>query len=204
MATLISLDQAVSRMQERQHRLADVKPFFRLHARKWKKLAVAYVGTVGRTLKPDEVSTESWERYLAGLQDLVRLWFVSPDEDGEGVDIDLRIRARGQSLKKAPITMDDIRAWVNAGAKGDPLGKHLDDRDDASLDLERHVQNVFHALRHGSMSGESIREFLEQNTSTGPDGRNLLDALVKIWSTHLSPVIRRDWQTWVREQVALK
>lgn len=201
---MISIEQAIDRLEQRESRLSDTVPFFRKHAPAWRRRAEAAVRATGRALRPDEVDVEDWERYLDRLADLVSLTFVVPDDDGDGVDIDLRLpSADDDSSRRRPVTMAEILAWVEAGGI-DPLGKNLDDRD-AGKDPWQIAQGVFFAMRKDpSIQWNTLREFIAKRTAETPDGRNLLDAIIRIWSAQLGPVIRRDWKQWVSDQVRLR
>lgn len=197
----VSLAQAVHRLRQRKAQLEDTQPFFKQHAKDWHRRAQGAVRSVGRSLRPDDVEVEQWEQYLEGLVGLVRLWFVTPDADGDGVDIDLRATVKGEDLiKKGPLAMTDILSWVRAGESGDPLGKRLDERD-RTYEPEQIAQRVYFAWKFGAMSGDSIREFLSERGIDAESRAQLLDALLSIWLAQLLPRIKRDWRSWVRQQV---
>ena len=197
----VSLAQAIRRLRPRRSQLEDTAPFFKKHAKDWHRRAQGAVRSVGRSLRPDEVEVEKWEQYLEGLVGLVALWFVQPDADGDGVDIDLRAMVKGKGLiERGPLTMTDILSWVRAGEDGDPLGKHLDERD-REYEPEQIAQRVYFAWKFGAMSGDSIREFLSERGVGAETLARLLDALLAIWLAQLLPRIKRDWRQWVRDQV---
>lgn len=199
---MISLEQAVSNLCQRRANLASVDPFFRSYSQGWYRQAALALRTSGRSLRPDSAEPEEWETFLDELSRYLNLYFVMADADGEGVDIELRIGVGDKGFVREPITYQQILQWVQAGEEDDPLGKYLDERDDG-YDAYKIATRVQHALKRGAMTGNSIRDFLEAHTNTGPDGSNLLDALILLWRDQLGPIVVGDWRRWVHEQVTV-
>lgn len=195
-----SLEEAIARMDRRMKLLSDTDRFFRLHAPEWRTRAKALVRIQGRMVKPDDINERVWEDFVSQLAERVNLLFV----DGGGVDIDLRATsgmATETERLNLPITMADIEAWVEAGERGEEMGKHLDQRD-AGKSTDQIVAAVFFAMRAGFITGKSIRAYLE--TEMGLSYGDLLGAILIAWVADLWPHIARQWRAWVRDIAALE
>lgn len=209
----VSLDEAIERLSDARVQLGNPQAFYRQHEEGWTELARAIVRQVLGSQPPPGSDEPRWAQTVEGIaQSVTAFTFDTGDECGVtlfaamGTEGQQRGRARkGRHPDVAePLNYDLVLAWVEAGRRGDLLGKHLDHRD-AHKSNKQIAWRVWHALRlkHGANMVRLRAAIAEWAAASGISGSGgeWLGAVLEAWNAAFEVRAAEDFRAWVAEIV---
>jgi hypothetical protein len=220
-----TITQAVGKLKKLRDVLADPTPFFerqlsnsnvpvreltavlQAESGRWIGIARDTAREIIARTPPPDVSAEEWALFADYVASKV---LITLAPGGNGVVIFLGesqaefqfAQMMGQAtVRPNELTVDQIKEYVEAGLRGDPLGKE----DITAHDVERTAQqtawNVLIAFYKRNFSGtreQEVVRFLEQRSIQTAE--EYFPAILAAWREIFSVVAPRDMAMWVEEQ----
>ena len=204
MAT-VDLDEAIERLRDTRDALADPTPFYSANKPAWLELAKTTVVQLLGPNVPDGTEPQRWAETVAEIAEAVSGALFETHEL-TGLTIFAVIGGalpQGEGYR-AVVDYETIVRWVEAGRRGDPLGKHLREIDDGLTDRAI-AWRVFHALRvktGGNIDRLKLAILSFASAQGVGDMGSWLDAVEKAWLEIFTVRVETDWKSWVTTQLA--
>lgn len=207
----MKLRQAIHRLRTLQERLRRPHDFFAAHERVWLESARTLTRATIVSLRPPEEFPEAWAlkaetfaskitTHLHALPTAGITIHLGDTPPGAGDDPDHH--------QHAGVNVSDLLRFVEEGIRGNPLGKRLDDRDEAALARSPTGRGqaaiawrMMYAIKRRAAGTEglvrALNRFLGASEHSPGTNETLAEALLKAWISTLVPLVEMDWEAWL-------
>ena len=208
----MNLRAAIVRLRTFGERLKHPHDFYASNAAHWLGVAVRLTKATVLALRPQDEMPEMWALKAETL--VSRLGTTLLELPAAGLMIHLGpertrddpARPGSQAHASHGVSIADLVRFIQEGERGNPLGKRLDERDDAALAKGHYnaiAWRMMYAIKKGAHGTDRLVERLNQFLGgMQKDGsHDLGEAILKAWLSSLVPIVREDWASWLSRRV---